>query len=98
MPEGEETFECRPLFPMHLIAVLASQHRLLGATVELSELANEPLLLLGREFASRTWFDATVKWHASNRACWPKAQYRVRAALARDGHGVAMVPSPDRSA
>ena len=59
MPEGEAAFECRPLFPMHLIAVVASRHRLARrATVELAELTDEPLLLLGREFASRSWFDA----------------------------------------
>ena len=38
MPEGEAAFECRSLFPMHLIAVVASRHRLARrATVELAE-------------------------------------------------------------
>ena len=95
LPEGEAAFECRPLFPMHLIAVVAAGHRLARrATVELPEIADEPLLLLGREFASRTWFDAVgeVVPHQitdPGRSAVPQTLL----ALARDGHGVAMVPS-----
>ena len=95
LPEGEAAFECRPLFPMHLIAVMASRHRLARrATVELAELADEPLLLLGREFASRTWFDATCEVaRIKSRMLAESAVPQTLLALARDGHGVAIVPS-----
>ena len=95
LPEGEEAFECRPLYPMHLIAVVASGHRLhRRATVELSELADEALLLLGREFASRAWFDAGVRWRDQAASAAESAVPQTLLALARDGHGVALVPSP----
>jgi LysR family cyn operon transcriptional activator len=81
---------------MHLIAVVASRHRLARrATVELAELADEPLLLLGREFASRSWFDATCEVaRIKPRVLAESAVPQTLLALARDGHGVALVPSP----
>ena len=96
MPENEAAFECRPLFPMHLMAVVAAGHRLARRkTVELSELVDDPLLLLGREFASRTWFDAICEVaRLRPRVFAESAVPQTLLALARDGHGVALVPSP----
>src|SRR5262245_32216820 len=52
-------FESRLLYPMHVLAALPPTHRLgRRATLEIAELAEEPLLLLRRDFGSREWFDA----------------------------------------
>ena len=43
---------------MHLLAVLSPTHRFRRSVVlEIAELADEPLLLLRRDFGSREWFD-----------------------------------------
>jgi len=96
LPEGDEALERRPLYPMHLVAVVASGHRLhRRRTAELSELADEALLLLGRDFASRAWFDAVCEVaRLKPRVSFESAVPQTLLTLARDGHGVALVPSP----
>src|SRR5262245_42461325 len=55
---GGTHFHDQLLYPMHLIAALSPSHRLARrATLEITELADEPLLVLGRDFGSRGWFD-----------------------------------------
>src|SRR6478609_5792157 len=55
----DELFFGRLLYPAYVLAVMASAHSLARrATIDVSELAAEPLLLLQRSFASRGWFDA----------------------------------------
>src|SRR5262249_43992607 len=45
-------------YPRHLLAALSPRHRLgRRAVLEIAELADEPLLLLRRDFGSREWFD-----------------------------------------
>src|SRR5262245_66170901 len=62
MPEGDERFHARLLYPVHVLAVLTPGHRLSRrATLDVEELANEHLLLLGRGFASREWFYAACQ-------------------------------------
>ena len=92
---SDERFRRQTLFPVHVLAVLPGKHRLSRRpTIEIAELADEPVLLLNRSFASREWFEA---------AC---AIVRIRPptlvesmsphttiALAKAGHGIAIVPS-----
>jgi DNA-binding transcriptional LysR family regulator len=52
-------FHDRLLYPMHLVAVVAAGHQLSRrAVLEITELADEPLLLTASGFGSREWFDA----------------------------------------
>src|SRR5205809_198411 len=52
----------RLLGPVHLLAVLPKNHRLgRRAVIEITELAEEPLLLMQREYAGRQWLDAACQ-------------------------------------
>ena len=96
MPAGYQAFAGRLLYPMHLLAVLPQKHRLSGkGTLEISELADEPIMLMGRGGASLDWFDAACQ--AAH--IQPRIQLQSRAPqtlikLAQSGYGVALVPSP----
>jgi DNA-binding transcriptional LysR family regulator len=98
MPAGDERFRERLLFPMYVLAVLPKSHRLSRHnTLELSDLADEPLLLLDRGFASWDWFNAACQIaHIRPRTLVESAAPHTVVALARTGHGIAIVPSPVR--
>src|SRR5262249_32860418 len=50
-PAGSSRFYTRLLYPMHLLAAVSPTHRLARRpALEIAELADEPLLLLRREF------------------------------------------------
>jgi len=95
MPAGGGRFARRLLSPVHALAVLSKAHRLRRrAVVEVAELADEPLLLMQREYGSRVWFDAACE-RADVR---PRVLMECTAAstlieLAAVGYGVAVVPS-----
>src|SRR5262245_33820507 len=56
---SNEMFVSRLLFPVCVLAVVAPSHPLgPRSSVEVADLADVPLLLLQRSFASRGWFDA----------------------------------------
>ncbi len=95
MPAGDGRFHARPLYPMHLLAVLQEGHRLAGRVVlEVAELQGEPLLLLDHGFASRAWFAAALQVaHVQPRVLLESAAPQTLIALARTGRGVAVVPS-----
>src|SRR5215467_13043023 len=88
-------FESRLLYPMHVLAALPSTHRLgRRATLEIAELAEEPLLLLRRDFGSREWFDAACSIaHIQPRVLLESASPHTLIALAATGYGIAIVPS-----
>jgi len=95
MPAGDGRFARRLLAPVHALAVLLKAHRLgRRAVIEIAELADEPLLLMQREYGSRAWFDAACEI-ASVR---PHVLMECTTAytlveLAAVGYGVAVVPS-----
>ena len=61
-PVAGTRFQYRLLYPMHVLAVVSPAHRLSRrAVLEIAELAEEPLLLLRRDFGSREWFDAACE-------------------------------------
>ena len=98
MPAGEDRFAGRLLYPMHVLAVLALGHRLSRrAVLDITELADEPLLRLGSSFASHGWFEAACQVaHIRPRVLLESGVPQTLIALARAGHGIAVVPSPVR--
>jgi hypothetical protein len=87
-------FESRLLYPMHALAALSPTHRLARrAALEIAELADEPLLLLGRDFGSREWFDAACSVaHIRPRVLLESAAPHTLIALAATGYGIAIIP------
>jgi LysR family cyn operon transcriptional activator len=98
MPAGEDRFAGRLLYPMHVLAVFPLSHRLSRrAVLDVTDLADEPLLRLGSGFASHGWFEAACHVaHIRPRILLESAAPQTLIALARTGHGVAVVPSPVR--
>jgi LysR family transcriptional regulator, cyn operon transcriptional activator len=98
MPAGDDRFANRLLYPMHVLAVLPEGHRLSRrAVLDVTELAEEPLLRLGSGFASHGWFEAACHLaHIRPRVLFESVAPQTLIALARTGHGVALVPSPVR--
>jgi LysR family cyn operon transcriptional activator len=98
MPVGDARFHGRLAFPLHVLAVLPEGHRLSRrAVLEVDSLADEPLLLLGRGFASRGWFEAACQVaHVQPRTVLESAAPQTLIALARTGYGIGVVPSAVR--
>ena len=98
MPAGEDGFSSRLLYPMHVLAVMAQGHRLGRRSVlDVTELVDEPLLRLNSTFASHGWFKAACHVaHIRPRVLLESVAPQTLIALARTGHGVAVVPSPVR--
>jgi DNA-binding transcriptional LysR family regulator len=88
-------FRGRLLYPMHLLAVLSPMHRLRRSVVlEISDLADEPLLLLARDFGSREWFDMACQIaHVRARVMLESAAPHTLIALAATDYGIAILPS-----
>ena len=88
-------FHRRLLIPLYVLAVLPTSSRLgLRATLEIAELADSPLLLTRRDFASREWFDAACQMaHLRPRILLESGAPSTLVALARVGYGIAVVPS-----
>src|SRR6187401_1920306 len=98
MPAGEDRFASRLLYPMHVLAVMAQGHWLGRRSVlDVMELVDEPLLRLNSTFASHGWFEAACHVaHIRPRVLLESVAPQTLIALARTGHGVAVVPSPVR--
>jgi|tagenome__1003787_1003787.scaffolds.fasta_scaffold20976175_1 DNA-binding transcriptional LysR family regulator len=92
---GDDDFGRRLLAPSHVLAVVSSKHRLAKRrSLEISELTNESLLLLNRDYASRGWFDTAA--HVARlkpRVILESSAPHTLLALARTGNDVAIVPS-----
>jgi DNA-binding transcriptional LysR family regulator len=80
---------------MHLLAALSPTHRLgRRAVLEIAELADEPLLVLRRDFGSREWFDAACQTaRIEPRLLLESAAPHTIVALAATEHGIAIIPS-----
>jgi LysR family cyn operon transcriptional activator len=94
IPEGDERFDSRLLYPIYVLAVMATDHRLRRRTVlDVVDLAGDPLLLLTRAFASREWFySACQAARIRPRVCFDSAAPQTLIALAAGGHGIAVLP------
>lgn len=88
-------FASRLLYPMHALAALRPTHRLARrAVVEIADLADEPLLLLRRDFGSRAWFDAACSVaQVQPRVLLESSAPHTLISLAATGYGVAIIPS-----
>jgi len=91
----DEAFMQRPLYPVYAVGVSSKGHRLgKRRTIEVGELAQEPLLVLDRTFVGREWLDAACSVaHIRPRVLLESRAPHTIIALAADGHGVAVVPS-----
>ena len=91
-------FGNRLLYPIRLLAVAATgplwKKR---STIEVVELADQPLLLLDREFGTRQLFDAACRiTHLRPRAVLESTEVHSLITLAEAGQGIAVVPSTVR--
>ena len=91
-------FGGRLLFPIRLLAIAAAGRRWKQrATIEVVDLADEPLLLLNRDFGTRQLFDAACRiTHIRPRSVMESNEVHSLIALAEAGHGTAVVPSTVR--
>jgi LysR family cyn operon transcriptional activator len=65
--------------------------------LDVTELASEPLLRLSSSFASHGWFEAACNVaHIWPRMLLESVAPQTLIAMARAGHGIAVVPSPVR--
>jgi DNA-binding transcriptional LysR family regulator len=95
MTAGDDGYHRRLLAPVHVLAIVSPDHRFVRkAALEIADLEAESLLLLRRDFASRGWFDTACHIaHIRPRVILESAAPHTLLALARTGHGVAVVPS-----
>jgi LysR family cyn operon transcriptional activator len=95
MISPNERFQSKLLHPVYVVAVLATKHRLSRCrTLDVAQLADEPLLVLHRTFGPRQWFDGACNVARINpRVLLESAAPHTIIALAREGHGIAVVPS-----
>ncbi|HKZ06352.1 MAG TPA: LysR family transcriptional regulator [Methylomirabilota bacterium] len=89
----------RLLFPIRVLAVAGRRPVWKSRrTLEVRELADEPLLMLRPTFTSRRLFDAACRIaHVEPRLAVESAEPRSLIELAAAGHGVAIVPSTLRA-
>ena len=97
---GDRRFRSRPLFPAGIVAVIPATNRLrTRRTVEVTDLADQALLLLRSDFISRRWFDAACEVaHVRPRVLLESGAPHTLTALARAGRGIAVVPTNVRIA
>jgi LysR family cyn operon transcriptional activator len=95
MALDDDRFGARLLYPVRGVAVVPIEHRFSGhRMIEVAELADEPLLLLRSQFASREWFDHACRVARSRpRVLLESSAPHTSIALAAAGYGVAVVPS-----
>ncbi len=91
---GAGSLRSQMLFPVRVLAVTAASQGARRRTVDLAALANRPLLLPRRGFAIRELFDAACQLtHLRPRVVFESDEAHSLVALARAGHGTAIVGS-----
>jgi LysR family transcriptional regulator, cyn operon transcriptional activator len=95
MALDDDRFRVRLLYPVRGIAVVPNEHRFSRRrAIEVAELADEPLLLLRNEFASRDWFETACRLaRIRPRVLLESGAPHTAIALAAAGYGIAVVPS-----
>jgi LysR family transcriptional regulator, cyn operon transcriptional activator len=91
----DDAFLQRPLFPVYAIGVASKSHWLTRSrTIDIRELAEEPLLVLDRTFVGREWLDTACSVaHIRPRLLLESRAPHTIIAMAAEGHGIAVVPS-----
>jgi LysR family transcriptional regulator, cyn operon transcriptional activator len=92
---GDARFQGRLLLPLHLLAVTSPRHPLARrAFLDVADLADQPLLVLRRDFGSREWFDAACQAaHLRPRVLLESGAPHTLLSLAAAAYGIAIVPS-----
>jgi LysR family cyn operon transcriptional activator len=95
LPDSDDRFFGRPIYPMLMIAVMQKDHRLgRRAVLDVADLEDEPLLRLGPGFASHGWFDAACRIERIRpRVLLESITPHSLLALARTGLGIALINS-----
>jgi LysR family cyn operon transcriptional activator len=95
LPDSDDRFFRRPLYPMLMVAVMPKNHRLSRRVVlDVAEVTDEPLLRLGPGFASHGWFDAACRIERKRpRVLLESITPHTLIAFARTGLGIALVNS-----
>lgn len=95
LPDSDDRFFRRLLYPMFMIAVIPKDHRFgRRAVLDVVDLVDEPLLRLGPGFASHAWFDAVCRIERIRpRVVLESITPHSLIALARTGLGIAMINS-----
>jgi len=98
MPSAHDPFQGQVLYPIYVTAALSPKHQLARRSLlEIAQLADEPLLLPGREFGLRSWFEAACDVaHIKPRVLMESVAPHTLMALAAEGYGVAVVSSDMR--
>jgi LysR family cyn operon transcriptional activator len=88
----------RPLFPLVVLAAVPEDHRLSKrAFVEMSEIENEPVMLLRKDFMTRKLFDGACQVaQIQPRVLIESASPHCLLTLVQSGLGVAIIPSTVR--
>jgi DNA-binding transcriptional LysR family regulator len=92
---GNDQLEGRLLFPVRVLAAMGPRHRLAGrATIDVTDLQDERVLLLRQGFGTREVFDGACRIaHVHARVVLEAGDPQSLIALGEAGHGVAIVPS-----
>jgi DNA-binding transcriptional LysR family regulator len=100
VPAGDDRFAGRLLYPVHVMAVMREAHPLYRrGALELSQLADEPLVLLRRGFGSREWFDAACQTaNVRPNMVLESSSHNAVVGLAAAGYGIGILPSAVRLA
>ena len=92
---GDERFQGRLLYPMHVLVLVPKVHRLARrAVLDVLDLSEEPLLLLGRGFGSHQWFEAACRVaQIRPRVLLESSAPHTLVSLVSAGYGLAIMPS-----
>jgi LysR family cyn operon transcriptional activator len=95
VPAGDDRFEYRLLYPIHVVAAIAAGNGLSRCrTLEVAEVARLPLLALRPGFGSRDWFDAACRDAGVRPAIvLESASHNAVMALAASEYGIGILPS-----
>jgi len=95
VPADEERFLRRLLFPIHALVIVPNAHRFARRTsLDIVDLADEPLAFLRREFRMRSWIDAQFKVaHIRPNMLLESAVPHTLVSVAAAGYAIAIVPS-----
>lgn len=96
--DRERVLRSRPLFPLVVLVAMPKDHPLSKrASVEVTEIANESVMLLRKDFMTRKLFDGACQVaHIQPRVLIESASPHCLLALVRSGLGVAIIPSTVR--
>jgi DNA-binding transcriptional LysR family regulator len=96
-PPSETELEGRRLFPIHVLAVIPRAHPLdCKKSIDVTELAPYPLLLLRKSFLTRQLFDSACKIsHVNPKVLLESNTAQALLALVRAGQGIAILWSPE---